>query len=235
MKFKKILVLFLLLLSIFLIYKSSYKKRYYYLALGDGLSLGKNAYGITEYGYTGYLASYLEREGKLKYFSKDFSKSKYYIDELLNDLKYNKSLSNGHNLKRELREANLVTLSIGFDDLYDYAYSIKPEAEISTTGINNIVQKYKNLLIELKKYTKGQVLLIGYYNLTLDEGESFNELIIKFNREIKNLAKEENVKFIDVSSAVDNYTEYFPNPNVFYPNNRGYYQIYKVITQNINL
>jgi len=234
MKYKKILALILILLSVFLIYKFNYKKEYTYLAIGDGLSLGENPYGLVEYGYADYLAIYLKEEQKLKNFSKDFSKSKYYIEELLNDLKHNKFIRDGYNIKRELREANLVTLNIGFDDLYDYVYSMKSESGDLNGGVDSIVNKYQDLLIELKRYTKGRIILVGYYHLPYDNSQNLNEVIKMFNKRIIDISDKEGVEYIDISTIFNDYMLYLPNPNVFYPNTKGYHMIYQQIIRNIN-
>ena len=62
---KKILILGIVVLSIFIIYLTTIDKKVYYLSLGDQISLGMTQEGYYEKSYTEYIKEYLERNEKL--------------------------------------------------------------------------------------------------------------------------------------------------------------------------
>ena len=65
----------------------------YYLAIGDSLSLGVNAYNEEGYGYSDYLASYLKENNKLNNYSKDFAFAGFRIADLQHQLDMNQILT----------------------------------------------------------------------------------------------------------------------------------------------
>ena len=63
---KKILVLGIVLLGIFLIYLSTLDKKVYFLSLGDEISQGINLYNKKDYNYNDYVKEYLENKKVLE-------------------------------------------------------------------------------------------------------------------------------------------------------------------------
>ena len=56
----KLLILILLSLSVYFIYKNNNHKEIKITSLGDGLSLGINSYGVKEYGYLDYCKDFFK-------------------------------------------------------------------------------------------------------------------------------------------------------------------------------
>ena len=69
---KKILILGIVVLSIFIIYLTTIDKKVYYLSLGDQISLGMTQEGYYEKSYTEYIKEYLERNNKLEIHINDY-------------------------------------------------------------------------------------------------------------------------------------------------------------------
>ena len=84
---KKILILGIIILSIFLIYLTTIDKKVYYVSLGDEISLGMTKDGYYEKSYPLYIKEYLEKNNKLETFIDDYSKQGYRITDLINDIK----------------------------------------------------------------------------------------------------------------------------------------------------
>ena len=168
MKHKKLIVFILLLLIIYFIYITFHDDKINYLSIGDFLSVGVNSYNENSYGYSDYLANYLKEKNLLKNYSKDFANADFRISDLQHQLdmnqvinKQNKSLS----FKKCLREADLVTISIGANDLLT-------EINMSTSDIEVIEEDkileifadkmldFEKLLKDIRKYNTEEILII---------------------------------------------------------------------------
>ena len=64
----------IILTIIFFITKDT---KVYYLSLGDSLASGQTPYGKISNSYSDYIKDYLDEEGVLEFYTKDFSKSGY--------------------------------------------------------------------------------------------------------------------------------------------------------------
>ena len=152
----KLLILIILSLSVYFIYQNTKQSNIKILSLGDSLSLGINSYGNKDYSYIDDYKDYLENKNiKVsvidKYSTKDLT-----IHELLELIK------NNNNLKRDLSEAHILFLTVGYNDLQ---YKISLEENIDIKKINMIIddisKEYKELLKEIKKYNRKKIKVIG--------------------------------------------------------------------------
>ena len=169
---KKILCLLIISLLVYTIYYFNHTDKITYLSIGDSLSVGIDSNGNTNYGYSNYLANYLKDKDLLKSYNNYFSTSGTRIIDLKNKLETNwtikkdgKSLS----LKKCLREAELVTLSVGMDNiLTELTLSTVSVDNLSNKEITTIVDKtideLDSLFKELRKYAKEDIIFIGFYN-----------------------------------------------------------------------
>ena len=89
MKLKKLLFYISIFLSVFLIYKVTFKDKVSYVALGDFLTEGINPYGQIDYSYSDFLADYFRSEDKLKSYTNEYSNKTYTIDDILKDIDNN--------------------------------------------------------------------------------------------------------------------------------------------------
>ena len=84
-----------------------------------------NSYGIVDYGYPDYINDYLKEKNKLAFYTKEFSKSGYTIEDVKNDIDKNKVINVDNKkvyLKEALRESDIVTLTIGINDFLRKLY-----------------------------------------------------------------------------------------------------------------
>lgn len=230
MKFKKIIILPIILFLVSLIYILSIDKKINYIALGDSLVEGLNPYNQIGYSYSDYLKEYFLDKNKLKFYTKDFAKSGYTSLDLLNDIKNNKEIIDGktYNIKRTLRNSDLVTISIGSNDFIKYLNLNKEIDNLEKVldiynSINKIFINIDNTIKEIKKYAKETIIIVGYYNPYPNYNskyidEIFNYIDHKYNK----LAEKNNIYYISIYNLMKSHPEYLPNPENPHPNLKGY-------------
>ena len=218
----KLLILILLSLSVYFIYQLTKESNIQILSLGDGLSKGINSYTIVESSHLNYYEEYLKSKNiKVKVIS-DYSKEDLTIHELLELVK------NNNYLKRDLMESHLLFITVGYNDLL---YKLSLEDNISIPKLNKIIDEinieYKELLKEIKKYYKNEIIIVGYPRTNKDD-YYLNLGIRKLNRLLNTNT------FIDTYNLLNNRNKYFSNPKSYYPNRLGYKRIYEEIKSEID-
>ena len=218
----KLLILIVLSLSVYFIYQSTKQSNIQILSLGDGLSKGINSYTIIESSHLNYYEEYLKSKNIDVKVIDEYSKEDLTIHELLELVK------NNNYLKRDLMESHLLFITVGYNDLL---YKLSLEDDISIPKLNKIIDEinieYKELLTEIKKYYKNQIIIVGYPKSNKDD-YYLNLGIRKLNRVINTDS------FIDTYNLLNNRNKYFSNPNSYYPNRRGYERIYEEIKGKID-
>lgn len=231
----KILVLIFTCLLIYLIYNKNNINNITYLSLGDEYAMGINSYGVKDYGYNDYLKDYLEKNNKLHKYYNNFSYKEIRINDLYKDILINEENSDGENLKKALRDSNLLTISIGLNDLiYRTSINNKLSNYQQEKIISDIKKDYKKLLTEIRKYYRYDIYIIGYNNFypqNTVERKMLNEL----NLAIKELSTEKNINFIEIDNLFNKNSGYLENPDSNFPNTSGYKQIYNKIIEKITL
>ena len=216
----KFLLLLLISLSVYFIYQNTKDSTYQITCIGDKLSLGINSYGIKEYGYLDYLKDEMKDKKKNININNNFSNKSKTIKEVLYEVKENEKL------KGILMNSNLIILNVGYNDLL---YNLSIEDSINNNKITNILNEisnnYKELILEIRKYYKKEIIVIGYYN-TQDNDYYINIGTYRLN---KILSNSNEIKYIDTYYLLNNRNKYFSNPNSYYPNRLGY----KVISEKI--
>ncbi len=222
----KIIILILLTSSIYFIYQETNNNNITYVSLGDSLSLGENSYGAISYGYSDYFKDYLQDKNILSIYNKTYTSKTKTITELYNDILVDETItidSDNYNLRRLLSDADIISLSIGLNDLI---LETNTEEYLSIYKENKIVEsvydKYEKLISEIKKYYNKKIYVIGYY----ENNSKYDKLISKINNKYKQLCKRNNDIFID-TSFISNNSKYFDNPKSYYPNNFAYQKISK--------
>lgn len=165
-KIIKLLVLSLIIMLVYGIYYTFRSNKINYISLGDFISLDNS--------YPKYLKEYLEDNKKLGYY-KNYSNSNNAISNLIDDIKYK------NEIKRDLRESNIVTLSIGINDIFN-----NDKSNINNK-IKNLILKLDICLKEIKKYAKNKIILVGFYNIdnkainSIDEERIFAYIDDQYN------------------------------------------------------
>ena len=137
----KSIVFLILLLCVFGIYQIFKTDQINYIALGDSLAEGMNPYGEVEYSYTDYVADGLKAKKQLASYTKKYTKSGYTTEDVITQI------NNNLNLKKDLRESDLVTVSIGANDFLR-------QIHIKTLNINDLLTlktKVMNIFPNIKK------------------------------------------------------------------------------------
>jgi len=179
----------------------------------------------------------LQSHNKLRNYIDEYAKSEYKIQNIVDDINLNRTVKhNGSyiNIKRTLRESDLVTLSIGINDfmstinLNDIKDGFKNMALLKEE-IDVIVKDFDELLLLIKKYAKGDIIVIGYYNpfpYLEDYKEDIDELVNYANTKYKSICEKNKVEFVDIFETFENRTDYLPNPFNIHPNIYGYQAIF---------
>lgn len=221
---KKIIFIIILFLSCYIVYNLTLSDRFDYVTLGDSLSKGVNIYGIKQYGYSDYIKDYLEQEKKLSSFDNTFTDSNYRITDLIRMIEYNEVKNvNGDDvsLNRLLKKADVITLSVGMDELY---YKLKMNDNNIYNYMNGILGDMEQLLKYINKFNHKKVFVLGYYNIG-----DFQDEINYINVKLKNIVSNEGFEYVELTNYFDNNPNYFDNNGSFIPNNYGYLKISEII------
>ena len=227
-KYSKYIVMLLIVISIFGIYYFFKNDKLNYIALGDSLAEGMNPYGEVGYSYTNYFADYLKDNNKLSYYTNKYTKSGYTSSDLIKEIETNNLL------KKDLRESDLVTVSIGANDFLNSINLTK----LDITKIPNlkdkvipIIPNLDNCIKEIRKYAKEDVLIIGYYNpipfLFNTNVTDLDKLFAYIDEEYQQIANKYNCTYISIYQLFKNNSSYLPNPSDIHPNLKGYQAISK--------
>lgn len=232
-KLIKYLVLIILILCVFGIYYFCKTDKVNYIALGDSVAEGMNPYGEVGYSYTDYLADFLKERNKLSHYTKKYTKSGYTTDNVIADIERN------NNLKRDLRESNLVTISIGAND---FLHSINLK-NLNISNILDLKPKITKILPDLeeciktiRKYAKEDIIIVGYYNpipfLFNTSSKDLDELFAYIDDEYQKIADKYNCKYISFYQLFKKNSSFLPNPADIHPNLDGYKAIAEEVYKN---
>ncbi len=225
-KLMMLVSLIVITLLVFEIYSFGKSNKLYYVALGDSLAEGRNPYGEIGYSYTDYLKENLENHQRLAYYTKEYAKSGYTSEDILNDIKAN------NKLKKDLRESDLVTISVGANDLLkeiDLRYLDTSKLLKLEDKVDEIIPKIDDCLKEVRKYAKEEIIVVGYYNpipLLFNSGSYYIDKIFAYiDEEYSKLATKYDSKYISLYQLFKNHRNYLPNPDDIHPNIEGYESI----------
>ena len=83
---KKIIMAFIVTLTIFAIYWFTLDRKVYYLALGDEIAIGITADGDTAASYPQHIKQYLEENNNLEKYVNQFTKTGMRITDIIQDI-----------------------------------------------------------------------------------------------------------------------------------------------------
>lgn len=232
----------IILITIFFITRD---KKIYYLSLGDSLAAGQTPNNTISDSYGEYVAEYLKDHEVLEFYTKKFSKSGYRSIDLLKDLNENKEIKVGKKkitIKHALIKADLVTVSIGANDLF-YKLNIVNEFDINQyddiySYVDDAIRDVDKLLYELRKSCKEQIMVLGFYNPFTNFSSSLAttvEPIIEYaNGKMHNIVKKYDMTFVDIHNTFLANNNYLPSKLEIHPTKEGYRAISKNIIELID-
>ena len=205
---KKIIFTFLVVLIVFLIYFFNRSEKTYYLSLGDYLSYGINNFNTVNNSYSNNIKEYYKEN--LSNYVNYSTFEDYRVMDLINDINYNKSIiyeNKEYKLQNLLIKANIITLSIGMNDLI---YKSKVTTDLYEYT-DELLSDIENLFILIRKYNKDEIYFLSFYNSINND-----KLIMYANKKLESICNKNKIKFVDIS-LLNNYII-----KGIYPNNDGY-------------
>ena len=210
---KKILIIGIIILAVFIIYLTTIDKKIYFLALGDEIALGitRNHY---EKSYTEYIKEYLQEKKILETYVEDYKTQGYRITDIINDINNNKEIEETKKtIKNALIKADLVTISIGTNDIVSKIDQINKMNKIDYNKLKKNIETINNdldkMLKLIREYCKEDIILVGIYINT--EDEEINGLIKTTNEKFKQISEKHNVKYIDQYEKLSSNEYMYPN------------------------
>ena len=231
---KLIISLVLIFLLTFIIYKVNDKNLIDYMAIGDSINLGINSYGNYAYGYNDYLRAYLENNNMLHKYNAYYSKDNYTIAELINDIENNKEIlydDKTYNIKRELREADLVSLAIGMDELVQILIDNK-DTETLQGNLDVMVSNMEKLLKSITSLSKSRIVLLGYY-MPYQSNKDKEKAITYLNDKYKQLANKYSIMYVDIYNVIKEDKMCLPNEKDYHLTSHDYLKIANEIIKKI--
>ncbi len=224
---KKLLISGLIVLVIFVIYLSNMDKKVYYLALGDSLASGEGAYGKKIIGYTDDVKNYLKEKNLLEKFVDNYAKDGYRTTDLLNAIKDNKKTKIAGKtitLQNALIKADLVTLSIGANDVLNKVNMEEPiDYNQLYDYIDGLAEDLDKLLALMREYCKEDIVLVGYYNpYPYLNSQKTDEVFSYLNKKYKSVCQDYEVSYIETDLLFKENPQFLPNENDIHPSEEGY-------------
>ena len=233
---KKIIIIFSFIITLtFIIYKANANNLIDYMSIGDSFDLGINSYGNNTYSYRDYLKNYLNNNNLLHNTSFYYSKTNYKIEDLLNDIKINKEIiynDKTYNIKKELREADLITIAIGLDELVSIIETDNITSNIYIK-VDKFIKNMEELVNNIQKISSSNIILIGYYNPYLNGNKDLERLFAYINDEYVKIAKRYNITYVDIYNIIT--SDYLPNSKDYHLNSKGYLKIASKIIEELKL
>ncbi|MBT2707091.1 S-layer homology domain-containing protein [Pseudomonas sp. ISL-84] len=199
-----------------------------YLALGDSLAAGMTSDKQISLGYSDMAAEHLKGQGLLDTYSKAFAVPGYTTENVLSDL------TEKEELKAAIKQANVITISAGANDLLKEAKidrekgtlnidpaTIKPTLQSIAANYIKILQTIKELNPEAAVYVMGYYFPFPY--LSDVQKPQLIELTQTLNKTIQAASATKGATFVSVYEKFgDDPKPYVPNPEDIHPNLEGY-------------
>ena len=230
MKIKKALFYLIIVLLVVMIYSFTKTNKINYVVIGDSISGSRNEYNELQYGYSNYIEDYLKSNNRLESYY-NYSKNTYNVQNLIDDIENNKS----DNIKRLLRESDLVTMTIGMLDISQMIVKYNSSLDYDSFYLesNYFLRRLVDVVLLVKKYAKNNVIAIGFYNPFPNSSlkSDIDKMITDINERYKRICKENNVVFIDIFCIFENsnaYSNSKDNINISNVSQRKIFEIIKI-------
>jgi len=238
MKKKQLVIFFLALILTYLIYIFTYKENYIYLSIGDELAKGRTPFDTYNDSYVDYVYNYLKTINDKVVLKEAKEKEDLRVKDLLDIL--NNPKYNEETLAKQIKDASIITISIGSEELFNKLRSNKNLIQKNTQTlykyIDDLINDIDEVLTEMRKLTKNPIYIIGYYNiLEYDEtletkiDSIFNYIDIKY----QTLEKKHKIHYVKIYEGFKDKKYYLPNKDNAFPSLEGYNYIANQIIDKI--
>ena len=211
MKIKKILILVLIVLTVFLIYLTTLDKKVYYLSIGDFITTGID----NDFEWNDKIVTYLKDKNKFEVYVNSFSKENLRTTDLYNMIDNNEKDiidKKEKTIKNALIKADLLTLSIGMND-FIYKMGIDKQNNLNELYdyVDEVMLDLDNLLNIIRKYCKEDIIITNYYVPTNLKNENNIKMINYANNCLEELVKQYNIELVDISNYSNNASLFLTN------------------------
>ncbi len=231
---KKLIIFFLAVPLLIMIYFLTYEEKYTYLAIGDALAKGHTPFDTYSTSYVDYLYDYLKNTHHNITLNKDFVDEDLRIKDLTSLITNTKNEAN--NLPQLIKEANIITISIGSEELFSKLRSNNNiNNNLNYTFIDDMFKDLKILIKEIKKLNKNPIYIIGYYspiNSNEKNKDDIKNLFDYIDKKFYDLEKD-NVYYIDINEGFTRNSSFLPRTNNAFPSLEGYSFISNKIIEKI--
>jgi lysophospholipase L1-like esterase len=202
-----------------------------YVALGDSLAAGATPYRELDKGYADFLVDRYEQsqyEITLNNYGVPGYRTTNIVSELLNSTN-----SKYGPLRESIKNAELITIDIGANDLLANLKTIQQNPSTAPAVLNTIAQNLYLILSEIEKINpRIKVYVMGYYNpfphLPKQEQAVLLPLLDALNQTIEKVASANGDEFVPTAKVIKKYeTAYVPNPNDIHLSIEGYKAVAK--------
>lgn len=154
MKFKTILVIALVILTVFVIYLTTMDRNIYYLDLNMG-----------NYKYEKTIVNFLKDEKKLEKYVTGYIEKDYRTTDLINDIKNNKSINiknKKQTIKNALIKADLLIYAPSINDI-NYKLNTTNQKELYNYA-DEMLEDMEEAIKLMRQYCKEDIIVIGLKN-----------------------------------------------------------------------
>lgn len=198
-----------------------------YIALGDSLAAGQTPDSQIDTGYADLIAQELGRNQPVAVFSKDLAFPGFATADVLDRVREDTT-------KELLASANIITLSVGANDLLRLVQASPADGSLqfqriqSDFALNQARQNISEILTELTAVAPdADIYVMGYYfaypHARDSQKEGIAEQLQILNTILENEAQKADAIFVPVDEAFgQDATSKVPNPGDVHPNFEGY-------------
>lgn len=211
------------------------------VAMGDSLTEGIGD-ETKAGGYVGIIKEDLARDKQVtKITTKNYGVMGNKIDQL------SKRFNTQPNFQKDVKQANIITITIGGNDVMKILKSRLLNTKVSdfSTGNKHFQKQLKDLLKAIRKEnSRAPIYLVGIYNpytTYFGDIKEFEEIISAWNAKSKEtLQTVPNAHFIPIADKIETFDKKWqnkPNPLLakdhFHPNRKGYEKIATALEKSI--
>lgn len=185
---KKLLFIFLIIFTVFIIYLSTFSKNIYYMSIGTN-SL-----------YSNTVVNYLKNTNKYKYHV-DIAYVKPRITDIYDEINNNKKIGNNTTYKHALIKADVVTINLNGSYINEIIKNEEYTKKEKYKYLDQYIVKIDNLFQIIREYCKEDIYFLSFINENNDiENEKYFSYI---NFKINSSLEEYSIIKIDINKVVE--------------------------------